>query len=284
MRTREWKENEIKTLKKLTTQHKVIGVVGMRDIPAKQLQTMRKDLGVGPNRAVIRMTKNPLIHFAVGSDPRRKELCKYVEDQTALIFTDMNPFKLYKTLEKNKTKAPLKGNAVAPYDIVIPDGDTPFKPGPMLGELQSVGIPAVVERGKVVVRKPTTVLKKGERTPRKLADILAKMDIQPMEVGLRVKAVWEDGVVYTPDVLKVDEEKVMADFVKAVQHAFSLATDVAYPAKEVIETLLMRAKIESLNLAVNAAIFEKDALPQIITRAQLDGMAIKNLISKKQNT
>lgn len=78
-----------------------------------------------------------------------------MEGQVAVIATEMNPFKLYKILEDSKTSAPAKPGAIATDDIVIPEGDTGFEPGPFLGELQQVGIPAKLIKVKLLfLKKP----------------------------------------------------------------------------------------------------------------------------------
>ncbi len=50
----EWKKEEVNELKSLIDKYDVIGIVDLLNIPAKQLQEMRKSLH---NKAVIRMSK-----------------------------------------------------------------------------------------------------------------------------------------------------------------------------------------------------------------------------------
>ena len=57
----EWKKEEVKELKGIIDQFDVIGIVDLMNIPAKQLQEMRKSL---KDKAVIRMSKKNLIDLA----------------------------------------------------------------------------------------------------------------------------------------------------------------------------------------------------------------------------
>lgn len=97
-----------------------------------------------------------------------------MEGQVAVIATEMNPFKLYKILEDSKTSAPAKPGAIATDDIVIPEGDTGFEPGPFLGELQQVGIPAKIDKGKIVVSKETVLVEAGEEVSAAVASTLSE--------------------------------------------------------------------------------------------------------------
>ena len=57
----EWKKEEVIELKGIIDKYDVIGVVDLMNIPAKQLQEMRKSL---KGKAVIRMSKKNLIDLA----------------------------------------------------------------------------------------------------------------------------------------------------------------------------------------------------------------------------
>ncbi|HVN66608.1 MAG TPA: 50S ribosomal protein L10, partial [Methanomicrobiales archaeon] len=142
-----WKRDEVEMIKKWAKEFAVISLVDIHGIPAAQLQGIRKDLH---GKAVLRMTRNTLIEHAfaeLGGD--YADLERFIEGQSALIFTNENPFSLYRTLERTKTKMAAKPGEIAPEDIVVPRGPTSFKPGPVVGELQQAGIPAVIEAGKV---------------------------------------------------------------------------------------------------------------------------------------
>ena len=99
----EWKKEEVNELKGIIDQYDVIGIVDLMNIPAKQLQEMRKSL---KDKAVIRMSKINLINLALEDCNADKnnivDLSEHMEGQVALIATEMNPFKLYKILKTAK--------------------------------------------------------------------------------------------------------------------------------------------------------------------------------------
>ena len=141
----DWKKEKVAELEDLSNSHEIVGIVNLADIPAPQLQTMRKSLG---DKAVLKMSRKNFIKIALeNSDKDLEDLADYLEGQPAMVFTEMNPFKLFKILEDSKTEAPAKAGSIAPADIVVPAGDTSFPPGPILGELQQAGIPAKIDKG-----------------------------------------------------------------------------------------------------------------------------------------
>ena len=52
------------------------------------------------------------------------------------MFTNLNPFKLNLTFDKNKIFLPAKGGDIAPNELVIPAGNTGINPGPVLSEFK----------------------------------------------------------------------------------------------------------------------------------------------------
>ena len=276
----EWKKEEVKELKGIIDEYDVIGLVDLENIPAKQLQEMRKSL---KGKAVIRMSKINLINLALEDCNAEKtniiDLSEHMDGQIALIATEMNPFKLYKILEDSKTQAPAKPGTVAPDDIIVPEGDTGFEPGPFLGELQQVGIPAKIDKGKICVQKETVVVAAGDEVSKQVAATLARMDINPMEVGIDLKAVYEEGSVYTSDVLAIDEEQTLADVQNAFKNAFNLSVNAAIPTKQTTSTIITLAYTRAINLGVEAAIMTSETSESIIGLAQAKMLAIASELS-----
>ena len=197
----QWKKDEIENIKELIQSHKVFGMVGIEGILATKIQKIRRDLkGV----AVLKVSRNTLAELALNQlGESIPEMNKYLDKQTALIFTNESPFKLYKVLEQTKTPSPIKGGAIAPVDIIVQKGPTSFPPGPILGELQSAGIPASIDAGKVAVKETKVVCKAGEAVPQKLATMLSKLEIYPLIVGLDLRAAYDDGTIYEPELLQL---------------------------------------------------------------------------------
>jgi len=273
----DWKKEKVAELEELTNANEIIGIVNLADIPARQLQTMRKSLG---DQAILKMSRKNFIKIALdNSDKDISGLADYLEGQPAMVFTEMNPFKLFKILEDSKTEAPAKAGAIAPADIVVPEGDTSFPPGPILGELQQAGIPAKIDKGSIVVTEDATVVKEGEEVPKNVADVLTKLEIHPMEVGMDLLAVYEGDTIYTADVLKIDEEETRQSVTAAYQHAINLAVNAGIVNSESAPILIQNAARDALNLAINANILTSETTDQILSKAYAQMLAVASLLS-----
>ena len=202
-----------------------------------------------------------------------------MDGQVAIVATEMNPFKLYKILEDSKTSAPAKPGTIATDDIIVPEGDTGFEPGPFLGELQQVGIPAKIDKGKICVQKETVVVEAGEEVSAQVAATLSRMDINPMEVGIDLKAVYEEGSIYTSDVLAIDEEQTFADLQNACRNAFNLSVNAAIPTDETISTIINLAYTKAVNVGVAGGIMTSETSEPLIGLALAKMLALASQVA-----
>ena len=223
----------------------------MENLPAKQLGSMRAQLR---GKVILLMTKKRFMRLAIEKSKKQniKELEKYIKGMPALIFTQENPFSLFKLLKKNKSNAPIKAGQKAPNDLVVPAGPTSFSPGPIIGELGGFRIKAGIEDGKVAIKEDAVVAKEGEEVSDKLAGLLTRLGIEPMEIGLDLVAVYEKGEILTKEVLDIDEEAFMNNIKTVASESFNLAMFIGYPNKDTIEPLLSKAHREARAVAKEA--------------------------------
>ncbi|MFO7967528.1 MAG: 50S ribosomal protein L10 [Archaeoglobaceae archaeon] len=272
----QWKLETLDELKNIFSTYPVVGIVSFRDVPARQMQELRRDF---KEIGVIKVTKNSIIEKALDSNSNGvSKLRDYLGEQIAIIGADINPFKLYKKLEENKVPTPLKPGQVSPIDVEIKKGPTSFPPGPIIGELQSAGLPAAIEKGKIVIKNNATLIREGDKVDSKVARGLELLEIKPSRIGLDVKVLYEDGVVFTPDVLSLDLDKVFEDFQSAYNKALNLAVNSAYVVPETAEILITKAYSDARNLAVNAGIFEKDVMDDMIAKSHQEMLSLASYL------
>ncbi|MEN6592166.1 MAG: 50S ribosomal protein L10 [Methanobacterium sp.] len=276
----DWKKEEVKDLKGLIGNHKVVGMADLANIPAPQLQKMRRTL---KDSALIKMSRKTLMSLALQDSEKSniESLNEHMDGQPALIFTDMNPFKLFKILEDSKTQAPAKAGSIAPADIVVPEGDTAFPPGPMLGELQKIGIPAKIDKGKIVIQKDKVVVEEGEKISSEVASILTRLDIHPLEVGIDLKAAYEEETIYTSDLLTIDPEKTLSDIQSAYAGALNLSVNAEIFNAVSMPILISNAATNALNLAVNSEILNDKTISILVPKAYSQMLALASEIASK---
>ena len=267
------KKQEVKALTKLIEEYPIVGVVNMENLPAKQLQIMREKLR---KDVLIRMSKARLIKLAIKDSKKQNvsKLNEYLKGMPALLFTKESPFRLFKTLKKNKSKAGIKQGQKAPYDIVVPAGPTPFAPGPIIGELGVLRIKAGIEGGKVAIKADAVVAKEGDVASEQLASVLSRLGIEPMEIGLDLVAIYEKGEILTKDVLDVDEDAYLAMLTTAHTDAFKLALEVGYTNSETILVLLQKAHSDARAIAIEQGILNKEVIDQVLGKAEAQANAL----------
>ena len=271
----EWKYGEIEQLTALFTSNKIIGIAEIGGIPGPQLQKMRANIR---EKAQIRCAKNSFILRALDEAEKSIKGINALKDeisgQSVIIATDMNPFALFKEMKTTRTMAPAKGGETAAHDIEVKAGDTPFKPGPVVGELQKVGIPAAIKEGKVVIKSDKVIVPAGEKIPVDVAQMLSRLEIFPIEIGMSLHAVFEDGSVFKPDVLDIDMDKFMLQLQQASSNAFNLAIETAWISKDTITHLLSKAHRDSHALALESGIVTKDTIKQLISKANASMLSL----------
>lgn len=276
----QWKQAEVDKLVDFIEGYSSVGIVGVTGIPSRQLQLMRKDLH---GSAAIRMSRNTLVTRALEEiDDGYEQLTDFIAGQIALVGTDANPFGLYKELEASKTPAPINAGEVAPNDIVIPEGDTGVDPGPFVGELQQVGADARIQDGSIQVMSDSQVLDEGEVVSEDLAGVLSELGIEPKEVGLDLKSVFSEGVLFSPDELAIDVDEYRTDIQSAAAAARNLSINAVYPTTRTAGDIVAKASNEAKSVALHAAIESPDVMPDLITKADAQLRALAAAIDDEE--
>jgi len=261
----QWKREEVDEIVSLIESYDSVGVVDVAGIPSRQLQDMRRTLH---GRAQLRISRNTLVVRALEEvDEGIEALVGEVTGQVGLILTDENPFSLYQTLEDTKTQAPINAGEVAPNDIVIEEGDTGIDPGPFVGELQSVGADARIQEGSIQVLSDSVVCEAGEEVSTDLANVLGELGIEPKEVGLDLRSVYAEGVLFDAADLAIDVDEYRADVEAAAARARNLSINAGYPTTGTAPTLLSKARGEAKSLGLQASIESPALADDLVSKA-----------------
>ncbi len=275
-----WKKDKVKEITDMMVTSPVVAIVDIHGIPSPQMQIMRH--GMRSNNAKVLMTRNNLVLLAIDEAAKQRpgieQLKPLVGGQCAVVATPLNPFKLFRQMEATKAKAAAKPGDIAPEDIEVKAGETPFKPGPIVGELQKAGIPAAIEGGKIVIRKDKVLVEKGEKVSGELAKILPKLEILPMTIGMNLLGAFEDGILYGRDVLDVPADYYPSLLATAARNAIALGVEIAYPTAQTINPLLVKAYREATAISMKAAIPTRDNIKLLLAKANAEMLAVASRI------
>jgi large subunit ribosomal protein L10 len=278
----EEKSGEVDEIKELLESHKSIGIASLKKVRASQLQGLKKALG---DKVYMRVLKNTLMKIALESMGKAelKELEDYLDGSNVYLFTDLNPFKLALLLERGKVKTTAKSGDIAAMDVVIPAGNTGQPPGPVISQLNAVGLPTRIESGSVWISKDTLVVRKGEPINERLAGVLSKLGIKAVELGISMRAVLDEGLMIKGTELKIDIDATRKSIEQSNGEAFALSLSIAYPTKENIGALLQTAHQKALSLSLNAAVPTKETIGDLIRKANAE-MTSLNIAVERATT
>src|SRR3972149_775949 len=221
----EEKTGAVEAIKDLLKEYKSIGVASLQKVRAAQLQEFKKNLA---GKVYMRVLKNTLTKIAIEDmgDADLKKLEAHLEGSNVYLFSKLNPFKLALLLERGKVRTTAKSGDIAYMDVVVPAGNTGQPPGPVISQLNSVGLPTRIESGSVWVSKDTLVVRKGEAINERLAGVLSKLGIKAVELGISMRAVFDDGLMISGEPLKVDGDGTKKIVGLSFGEAFALSFGV----------------------------------------------------------
>ena len=275
----EEKSGEVEEIKKWLVEYKSIGVASLRKVRAPQLQELKKSL---QGQVYMRVMKNTLMKIAI-ENMGKTDLAKlepFLEGSNVLLFTNLNPFKLALLLEKGKVKTTAKSGDIAAMDVVIPQGNTGQAPGPIISQLNGVGLPTRIESGSVWVAKDTLVVRRGEVINERLASVLSKLGIKAVESGLSMRVVYDEGLMVMENQLHIDIAATLRSLQQNQAEAFALALEITFTSPDTIKALLQNAHQKAVALSVSAGIVTKDTIADIIRKANAEMTSLNKAVEK----
>jgi large subunit ribosomal protein L10 len=274
----EEKSGEVEQIKEILVQYKSIGIASLRKVRAAQLQELKKSL---QGQVHMRVLKNTLTKIAIERLDKEdlKKLEPFLEGSNVLLFTNLNPCKLALLLEKGKVKTTAKSGDIAAMDVVVSQGNTGQPPGPIISQLNGVGLPTRIESGSVWVSKDTLVVRKGEVINERLASVLSKLGIKAVEAGLSMRAVYDEGLMVMEQQLHLDIEGTLKSLQQNQAEAFALALGITYPSPDTIRSLLSVAHQKAAALSVSAGIVTKDTVADFIRKANAEMESLNKVVN-----
>ena len=260
-------------LQDLPKKYNVTALVRMEKVRASQLLPLRKKL---QNEVKIVSIKDKIAQkaFEKLDIPGIKKLKEKLTGQCLFMFTNMSPFKLNVLLGKNKIMLAARGGDIASVDVVVPPKNTGIAPGPMLTEFKENKIPTKIDQGTIWILKETTPVKKGEVISTRLAALLGKLDIKPIEAGISLNSALSESVLFAEEELVVDVEKFRGEISQAHQNAISLSIEAAYITNDNIEQILAKASQSAHSVSTEAGYVTDENKEEILQKAHVHAKSV----------
>ena len=234
------KKKAVKELTELIKKKKTVLVVSIKNIPTSQFQEISKKLR---GKAIVTVPKKNLVLRAMenSGDETIKGIEESINENVAVLFSDLDCFELAGEIAKNKNPAKAKAGQEAPDDIEVQAGPTELTPGPAISELGSVGIQVQVEKGKLTIKESKVIVKKGNKISAAAADVLSKLDIKPFTISLVPLAGYDsnDKKIYLE--IQIDRDKAVEELKTAFGKSLPFAVEIGYICKDTVSYLLQKA-------------------------------------------
>ena len=230
---------------KLAKENRTILVASIKNIPLSQYQEISKKLR---GKAIVKVPKKSITLRMLDSlgEKSAEEFKSKIEESTAILFSDMDAFDLASELLNKRSPAKAKAGQEAPSDIEIPAGPTDLVPGPAISELGALGIQIQIDKGKINIKEPKVLTKKGEKISPAAADLMSKLGVRPFTIGFVPLAAFDikEKKVYSE--IKIDREATISELKTAFAKALPFAVAIGYASPETIKFLIQKAGRQEL--------------------------------------
>lgn len=234
------KLNAVKEFENLIKNKRTILVASIKNIPASQVQEISKKLR---GKAVVKVPKKNLISRGMdfSKDKEIEKLRENIKEDFAILFSDLDSFELAGELIKNQGPAKARAGQIANEDLEIPEGPTELMPGPAVSELSSMGIKIQIDKGKIAIKEPKIIAKKGEKISQAAADLLSKLDIKPFKIGFIPLCSFDNKEKIFYSEIKIDREGTIEKLKIAYAKTLPFAVEIGYSTKDTIKFLIGKA-------------------------------------------
>ena len=275
------KAENVKNLQQLFQKYSMFAIADLKGLKASQLQILKKKF---KDDLEIHIAKNTLVKRAIQNltDQYKdvEDISKYLVGANAFVFSKKNPFFMYLMFEKNKVESAASPGDIAPNDILVSAGNTGLQPGPILSKFGAAKIPTKIQDGNVWIANDVVAVDKGAAINADVADLLGKLGIKPIMVGLKLKMGYDGGVIPI-EILSINLEEYRSSVSNAARSAVNLSVNAVYPTTETTTLLIIKAFSEAKSVAVKAGAPLPDIIGEIMSLAELKGKALADIVSKK---
>jgi len=228
-KTKDDKQAYFDKLLQLMQDYPSIFLVNVDNVGSNQMHQIRQALR---GKAVVLMGKNTMVRRALrgamADNPHFEKVLSQVKGNVGFVFTKADLKEIRDEILSNKVAAPARAGAFSPNDVYIPAGNTGMEPG-KTSFFQALGIPTKIARGTIEIVTEHQVLAAGGRVGTSEATLLNMLNISPFTYGMKVVQIYDQGNLFSPDVLDVDESVLIDRFMSGIKAIAAISLAINYP-------------------------------------------------------
>ncbi len=260
---------------KIFKSHKTILLFDLQSLPSSQLHKIRNKLK--DEEIYTTIVKKKILDLGLKNTklPLNLEEIK----QPALIYSNKDIFYITKKLKELKVRRKAKVAEISTSDIEIPAGGTNIQAGPAISTFKQFKIQTIMKDGKIGIKDPTTICKKGDIISTGMLSLLNMLNIEPIEMSIHPELGYNENIVYDKNTLGLDEQYFKEQISLSENNVFKLTVSINYPTKQNISFLVQKGFQRGKTLSIKLGLPIKEMMPELIRIAGL--MAEKLNVQKK---
>ncbi len=256
------------------SKYKVVGIINLGGIPDRLLQKSR-NMMKGDVKVIL--GRKSLLVKILDSGKDTKQLIPKMSGTTAIVMSNSDPFELFRAFRSNAIKLAAKPRQIAPADITVSGGETTLQPGAAVAELKQAGIDVQIQKGKVVIAKDKVIVKKGELISTTVAKVLSTLGNMPFRASIEPYALIANGIVFTRDLLDIDEGRTRLNISNAFMNAYVLCIERGIINQYTVNTLIIKAYMQAMALGIEVKVYEPGIVEVLLSNASAQAAALNGL-------
>lgn len=224
-----WKSNYFLKIAQLLDEYPKCFIVNADNVGSKQMQQIRQALR---EKAIVLMGKNTMMRKAIRAhlekNPDLEKLIPCIKQNVGMVFLKGDLVEVRDILLANKVKAPAKAGAVAPLNVSVPAQATTLGPE-KTSFFQALNIPTKITRGTIEILNEVNLIKEGDKVGPSESTLLNMLKISPFSYGLNILDVYDNGTVFSPAILDIQEEDLRDRFMMGVRNIAAVSLVIGYP-------------------------------------------------------
>jgi len=234
-------------------------IVDCDNVGSDQMHNIRKAMrGMG----VVYCGKNTQIRRVIReleeTRPELEKIRSAMKLNVALVFTNGDLSKMRDMILANKKPSQAKAGALAQCDVTIEKGITALEPS-MTQFLQALNIGSKITKGSIEIINDVELLKEGQKIDASQAALLQKLDITPFEYGLVPKFVFDNGSLFEPAVLDIEDSQIVSMFQQCLKQTACVSLELGMPTVASVPYSILLAFTNLLAVAADTEFTFKEA-------------------------
>jgi len=209
-----------------------MNLVGSRQLAMiRQKLRGRAEFLFGKNTMLRKVLREKCAQDMEDQPEKAKKLLKLlalIEGNVGLLFHNQDIKAIRDEVEGETLPCAAKVGIDAPCDVTVTAGPTGCDPT-QTAFFQLLDIPTKINRGQVEIVSDVVIIRRGDKVEASQASLCAKLNITPFAFGPEGRHVYDDGDVYSCEVLDITDDMIESGFTNALRKASALCMGAGVP-------------------------------------------------------